>query len=216
MKPTTINKEKMCRKFGQKMMLTPERCASPKCAFTRRSYAPGAHGQSRRRRPRSGYGEQLLEKQRIRILYGVSERSLRRTVREALARTRAAAASQNALDVLTSELERRLDNVLFRMGIAPSRAIARQLVSHGHILVNGRRTTVPSRSLKVGETVSVRPQSALRVPFAERREVLKKYKPPAWLTLDSETLGGKMVALPTREEIAHTADVAKVVEFYAR
>src|SRR3989344_8803579 len=136
MKATAIKREKMCRKFGQKLGLTPELCASPKCAFTRRAYPPGSHGQSRRRRDKSEYGQQLLEKQRIRLLYGVSESALKRSVRDALARVQGPSSSSNALDVISEQLERRLDNVVFRLGFAPTRAVARQMVAHGHILVN--------------------------------------------------------------------------------
>lgn len=205
----------MCRKFGQKMGLTAERCASPKCAFTRRQSKPGVHGQ-KRRRARSEYGEQLLEKQRVRVLYGVPERALKQTVRRAIAHSRSAADAQNVLDRIAAQLELRLDNVVFRLGLAPSRAVARQMVSHGHVTVNGRKTTVPSFSVRPGARVAIRPESIRSAPFAEMRVSLGKRRLPSWLTVDPENLTGAVSALPPREEMMGTVDLTKIVEFYAR
>lgn len=216
MRVTGIKREKMCRTFGQKMMLKAERCASPKCAFTRRQSKPGLHGAKRRRRGKSEYGMQLVEKQRIRLVYGISERSLRRFVREASDRARTSFVVRNALDTIAEKLELRLDNVVFRAGFAPSRAVARQFVSHGHILVNGCRTTVPSWIVRVGDAVSVRQESMKLVPFLELAQTLRTHRVPAWLTVDPTTLSGKVVAPPLREEAMATLDLAKVVEFYAR
>ena len=215
MKPTTLKHGKACRKFGQKMFLKAERCASPKCAFTRRAYVPGAHGASRRRR-RSEYGEQLLEKQRIRAVYGVSDRVFKRTVRDAVDRVRTLSGKRNVLDLIAQQLELRIDNVVFRLGIAPSRPIARQFVSHGHIFVNGRRVTSPSIVVHVDDIISIRPQSERRVPFVDLHDTLKKHKTLSWLKLDPKHLSGKVIASPSREEAMGTVDLAKVVEFYAR
>jgi small subunit ribosomal protein S4 len=216
MKATNIKREKLCRSFGQKMLLRPERCASPKCAFTRRSYPPGVHGQSARRREEGGYGGQLREKQRLRVLYGISERALKQTVRDALFKAQQGKVTQNALDIIADALERRLDNVVYRLGFAPSRAIARQLVSHGHILVNGRRVTTPSFLVRVGTEISIRPQSAQRAPFVNLASSLKKHRVPAWLALDADALRGKVIGEPIRDETMEAVDLAKVVEFYAR
>jgi len=207
----------MCRRFGQKLGLTPERCASPKCAFTRRSYAPGAHGQNRRRRKKvSEYGQQLSEKQRVRLLYGVSEQALKRSVRNALARVQGPSAASNALDVIAEQLERRLDNVVFRLGFAPSRTIARQYVSHGHVLVNGRRTTSPAYLVRNGEAVAVRPESRTLTAFSGLMTTLPKHKTPDWLSLDVRSMSGTLTAPPMRDDAMMPVDLAKIVEFYAR
>lgn len=216
MRTTGIKREKLCRTFGQKMMLRHERCASPKCAFTRRQTAPGAHGGKRRRRGRSSYGEQLREKQRVRILYGISEKNLKRSVREALGRTNVSPAARNTLDMIAERMEFRLDNVVYRSGLAPSRAVARHLVSHGHFFVNGRRTRVPSFRLRIGDEISLRAESRGSVPFIELPQQLRKQRLPAWINVDPEVLRSKIVGRPSREETTATLDLAKVLEFYAR
>lgn len=216
MKVQNIKREKMCRKFGQKMFLRPERCASPKCAHTRRQSPPGAHG-GKRRRPRrnSAFGEQLLEKQRARVVYGLSEKAFKRTVRDAMERTATSKTAQNALDLIAQQLELRLDNVVYRSGLASSRTVARQLVSHGHFLINDRKATTPSIALRSEDIIRIRPESTGRGPFQELSERLKRQKFPVWLKVDTDVVSVTVVGAPKRDE-AIAVDLAKVLEFYAR
>lgn len=217
MKPTRLKKGKMCRKFGHKMYLTPERCASPKCAYTRRSYPPGVHGPRRRRHiRRSEYGEQLLEKQKVSVTYGVTDKALRKQVLHAVKRARTADEPVNVLDVVAKQLESRLDNTIFKLGLAPSRIVARQLITHGHFFVNGTRVNKPAMEVDTGDEIAVRPQSRDAGPFIELSDRLKKHKTPKWLSLDAKKLIGKVVGEPDREQAEETVDLAKVVEFYAR
>lgn len=198
------------------MLLRPERCMSPKCAHTRRQSPPGVHGDKRRRpRRNSAYGEQLLEKQRARVIYGLSEKAFKRTVRDAMERSANPMTAQNALDLIAQQFELRLDNIVYRSGLASSRTVARQLVSHGHLFVNDRKATIPSMALRPGDVVRVRPESAGRGPFLEISARLKKQKLPPWLKLDADSVVVTIVGVPKRDE-AIAVDLAKVLEFYAR
>lgn len=220
MKPTGLKRGKMDRKFGQKLFLKPFRGHTPKAAFTRRAYKPGAHGDARvRNRSRSPeYGLQLLEKQRIRALYGISNKYFKRVIRTAEARVREKTATnaRNVLDLITEELETRLDNIVYRGGIAPSRSMARQYISHGHIHVNGRRVTIRSAHPKKDDVVSVRPESFGKVMFADLAQLLAKHKPPKWLSVDASKASITVTGTPRREEAMADIELAKVVEFYAR
>ncbi len=203
---------KICRREGQKLFLKGSRCYSPKCAIERRDYPPGEHGRLaryRRRRP-SDYAIQLREKQKLRRIYGVLERQFRRYFREA-----------ERLPGLTGEnlitlLERRLDNVVYRLGFADSRAQARQLVSHGHFTVNGRRVTVPSILISQSDTVAVRPESLRNTYFKTRAEMMDSQKAPVWLRLDPDGMSGQVIALPRREDIDVPVNEQVVVEYYSR
>ena len=218
MKPTGLKRGKADRKFGRKLFLKPYRGLTPKAAFTRRSYKPGMHGQDRvRNRSRSPeYGLQLLEKQRVRVIYGVSDKAFKRIVRDAEARVTRIEGTNNVLDLITEVLELRLDNVVFRAGLAPSRSMARQYVSHGHVLVNGKRLRVRSAALKRGDVVSVRFESRGKAPFQEVQETILKYKSPKWLDVDVKMLAAKIVGMPNREEAMADVELSKIVEFYAR
>lgn len=218
MKPTGLKRGKADRKFGRKLFLKPYRGLTPKAAFTRRSYKPGAHGQDRvRNRSRSPeYGLQLLEKQRVRAIYGVSNKAFKRIVRDAEARVTRIEGISNVLDLIAGVLESRLDNVVFRAGLAPSRSMARQYISHGHMLVNGKRVRVRSAALKLGDVVSIRPQSHGKAPFQEIVETLPKHKSPKWLAVDVKALSVKVVGAPNREEAMADIELSKIVEFYAR
>lgn len=203
-------KEKVERRLGEKLFLKGERCAGPKCAFTRRSYPPGTRSRKARRRGLSEYGTALKEKQKIRFSYGLDDKTLERYVKEAASRPGIFNSSFLAI------LERRLDNVLFRLGLAISRRIARQAVSHGHVLVNEKRVTVPSYRVKVGDTVSFREQS-LKSPFYIDLEArLKKYEAPKWLSLDKSKKTGRIIALPDTEDAGTTVEIMKIKEFYSR
>jgi len=203
---------KLCRREGMKLFLKGEKCYTDKCPFERRSYPPGEHGKqaSFQRRRASDYTLQLRAKQQTRRIYGVLEAQFRRYMDSA-----------KRLEGLTGQnlvilLERRLDNVVYRLGLADSRAQARQLVQHGHFLVNGRMTNVPSYLVKANDLINVRPESLHKRYFRDRRELLGQREVPAWLSLNEDNLAGRILALPTRQEIDVPVDEQMIVEFYSR
>lgn len=200
-------KEKKERALKTKLFLKSDRCSSPKCAMVRRPYKPGAHGKSRRSASLSEYGQQLLEKQKLRISYGIKEAQLRKIFKEA---AKSAAIGQAIISIL----ERRLDNAAFRAGLAGSRIIARQLITHGHIWVNGKKTTMPSTILKIGDIVSINPDSMPLLIFKDLPNTIKKYNPPEWVEINTEKLEGKIKSLPTDIEIPF--DINMVVDYYSR
>jgi small subunit ribosomal protein S4 len=207
----TGSKCKLCRREGEKLYLKGDRCYSPKCAFERRSYAPGLHGRSRSfRRKTSDYGAQLREKQKARRIYGVLERQFRRYFQLAVKQT--GLTGSNLLQIL----ERRLDNVIYRLGFATSRDQARQLVTHGHFEVNGQRARSPSMLLKPSDEVSVREGSGKLSYFQDMRGTLENVTTPEWLSLDAEHLRGKVGAFPAREQIDVPVREQLIVEFYSR
>jgi small subunit ribosomal protein S4 len=204
---------KLCRREGEKLFLKGTRCTSPKCPFERgRDYPPGEHGRMarfRRRRP-SDYSRQLRQKQKARRIYGVLERQFRRYFREA--ERRSGLTGENLLILLES----RLDNIVYRLGFADSRSQARQLVQHGHFVVNGHRTNVPSCIIRPQDTIMVRDGSRKRTYFRERAEMLDGGSVPTWLSLDAKNLTARMVQVPTREEIDMAVDEQLIVEYYSR
>ena len=202
---------KQCRREGMKLFLKGERCLSPKCALERRGYAPGMHGRTGQfRRQVSDYGQQLREKQRLRRFYGVLENQFRRYYSLAL-RFR----GQTGANLLII-LERRLDNIVYRLGFADSRAQARQLVLHGHFDVNGHKMNIPSALLSAGDVISVREGSQRNGYFRELRETLEGRSVPDWLSLNAAELSGQVVVLPTREQIDTPVNEQLIVEFYSR
>lgn len=202
---------RLCRREDQKLYLKGERCYTAKCALERRSYPPGQHGQARRwRRKESDYALQLREKQRARRIYGVLERQFRRYFEEAERRPGLTGSNLLAL------LESRLDNVVFRMGLADSRAQARQLVAHGHITLNGRKTNIPSAIVRPGDVVGLT-ERATRLPyFRDRAEELMKHRTPEWLSLDARQATAKMLEVPRREQIDISLNEQLIVEYYSR
>jgi small subunit ribosomal protein S4 len=203
---------KLCRREGEKLFLKGARCLSPKCAIERRGYAPGQHGKtSQFKRGRStDYLNQLREKQKARRIYGVLEAQFRRYYAIALKSKGVTGA------MLLSLLESRLDNVVYRLGLATSRAQARQLVAHGHIDVNGRRTKSPSYLCKAGDAISVHPASLKSPYFKNVQQEVAEYVPPKWLSFDSAQLSGKVITRPSREEIDLTLNEQLIVEYYSR
>lgn len=202
---------KLCRREGMKLFLKGERCSSPKCALERRSYAPGMHGrQAQYRRRVSDYGRQLRAKQRVRRIYGVLERQFRRYF-EMARRTRGRTGAE-----LLCILERRLDNVVYRLGLGDSRAQARQLVSHGHFEVNGRKLNIPSALVKAGDEVQVRGSSRDNGHFLGLAEILEHRSVPEWLSLNASEMSGTVVSLPKREQIDVPADEQLIVAYYSR
>ncbi len=204
---------KLCRREGEKLFLKGQRCLSPKCPFERdRGYPPGDHGrlaQFRRRRP-SDYLRQLREKQKARRIYGVLERQFRRYFREA--ERRPGLTGENLLILL----ERRLDNVIYRLGFADSRAQARQLVQHGHFVVNGRRTNIPSYIVRPQDVIAVRDGSRKRTYFRERAGDLDEGSVPTWLSLDPGAMTARVLNVPAREDIDTALNEQLIVEYYSR
>lgn len=203
---------RLCRREGEKLFLKGERCFTPKCAFERRGYAPGQHGKSSqfRRRRDSDYNRQLRAKQKARRVYGILERQFHRYYEVSLKRR--GLTGLNLLQILES----RLDNVVFRLGYADSRAQARLLVTHGHFSVNGRRTDVPSMLVSVSDIVSVRDGSRKRTYFKELADFAEKKNVPAWLDRDLKVLSGKILRFPERAEIDGNLNEQLIVEYYSR
>jgi small subunit ribosomal protein S4 len=203
---------KLCRREGEKLFLKGERCLSPKCAFDRRGYAPGQHGKSSqfRRRRESDYNRQLRAKQKARRVYGMLERQFRRYY--AVSLKRRGLTGLNLLQILES----RLDNVIYRLGYADSRAEARLLVTHGHFTVNGRRTDVPSMLMTTGDVVAVREGSRQRTYFKDLSALAESKNVLSWLERDLKSLSGKVVRLPERAEIDGNLHEQLIVEYYSR
>jgi small subunit ribosomal protein S4 len=203
---------KLCRREGEKLFLKGARCLSPKCAIERRGYAPGQHGKtSQFKRGRStDYLNQLREKQKARRIYGVLEAQFRRYY-ELAQRSKGVTGA-----LLLSLLESRLDNVVFRLGLATSRAQARQLVAHGHIDVNSRRTKSPSYLCKAADVISVHPASQSSPYFKNVQKEIAEYVPPKWLSLDPSQMSGKVHSRPNREEIDLSLNEQLIVEYYSR
>ncbi len=204
---------KLCRREGEKLFLKGDRCLSPKCPFERdRGYPPGEHGRLarfRRRRP-SDYSRQLRAKQKARRVYGVLERQFRRYFREA--ERRPGLTGENLLTLLES----RLDNVVYRLGFADSRAQARQLVGHGHFVVNGRRTNISSYIVRPQDAITVRDGSRKRTYFKERAERLDEGAVPNWLSLDAKTMMARVLKVPARDDIETKLNEHLIVEYYSR
>jgi small subunit ribosomal protein S4 len=207
---------KLCRREGDKLYLKGERCFTQKCAFEKRSYAPGMHGKSGSRNSasrtgrESDYARQLRAKQRARRVYGILERQFRRYYETSMSRR--GLTGLNLLQILES----RLDNVVFRLGFASSRAQARLLVTHGHFVVNGRRTDIPSMILKEGDAVAVRDGSRNLAYFKEMGDLAEKRTSPAWLGRDLKNLSGSIDRMPERAEIDGSLNEQLIVEYYSR
>jgi len=202
---------RLCRREGMKLYLKGERCYTPKCAFERRPYPPGIHGQATRfRRKQSDYALQLREKQKVKRIYGVMEQQFRNYFKEASRRKGLTGT------MLLSILESRLDNVVYRLGFADSRAQARQLVRHGHIEVNGRKVDIPSYRVKPGDIVRVREKSRKSAFFRDRAEIMAERQVPDWLEVDIDNLAGRVLARPQRHHIDLPINEQLIVEYYSR
>jgi small subunit ribosomal protein S4 len=202
---------KLCRREGEKLFLKGERCFTPKCSVERRTYAPGEHGRFSGRQSReSDYQRQLRGKQKAKRIYGVLERQFRRYFSDA--QKRPGLTGLNLLQILES----RLDNVVYRLGFAESRSQARQLVNHGHFMVNGRRNDVASTLLAPGDIVAVRETSTQRDYFKTLRQAEEVRTPPTWVDSDLNNLSGRVIRLPERAEIDGNLNEQLIVEFYSR
>lgn len=201
---------RQCRREGEKLYLKGTRCYSPRCALEKKAYAPGQHGQAQMRRKVQGYGVQLREKQKARRIYGVLERQFRRYFEEAERRKGLTG------EVLLQLLERRLDNVVYRMGFAVSRRQARQLVAHRHFSVNGQTVNIPSFLVRPGDVVAVREGSKEEPPIVEAIRQARGRRIPSWLEVDFDEMRGRVQWLPSRDEIDTDIQEQLIVEFYSR
>lgn len=199
---------RLCRRQGEKLMLKGERCTTRKCALERRSLPPGQHRP--RRRKISDRGLQLREKQKAKHTYGVLERQFYRHFAEA--ERRVGITGENLLQIL----EMRLDNVVYRFGFADSRRQARQLVRHGHITLNGRKTDIPSCAVKVGDAIVLRERDPNTEYYKRVAEQIGDKIVPQWLSLDPDTLSGRVLASPSRSDIDLSLNEKAIVEYYSR
>jgi len=206
------SKCKQCRAVGEKLFLKGERCFTPKCAFIRRSYRPGVHGQARRR-ALSEFALGLLEKQKVKRTYGVRERQFKNYFEAASLKKPSKVSALKPADLLLAGLEKRLDNVVYRLGFAFSRSVGRQLVSHGHVSVNGKKVNIPSYQVRVGETVNLT-SKALGIPSIKKLLQEEETRLPSWLK--RKAVIGKVSSLPKREDIAEPISEQDIVEFYSR
>ncbi len=197
---------RQCRREGCKLFLKGERCVSKKCAFERRPVIPGQHGASRKRV--TEYGTQLREKQKVKKAYGILEKQFRKYYEEA--ERMKGVTGENMLSLI----ERRLDNVIYRMGIGASRSECRQIVNHGHITVNGRRVNIPSYIVKVGDVIAVKENKKDLEMFKQLKGM--KIVMPKWLEFNADTLTGKILAMPQREDIDLNIQEHLIIELYSR
>ena len=201
-------KEKRERSLGERLHLKGDRCNSPKCAAVRKPYRPGVHGPKKPTRSISEFGRQITEKQKFKLTYGINEGNLAKIFSDAKKKK-----GSTSSEILSS-LERRLSNIVFRLGLAPSRYSAHKLVLHGHILVNKKRVKSPGFLVKAGDVISFREESKKMKNLSQLREVLKKYEPPSWLRLNPETLEGKVLNIP--EEFESPFEINLVVESFSK
>lgn len=205
------SKCKICRRQGEKLFLKGARCYTPKCAMVRKPYAPGIHGNKKRRRTGSEFGAQLTEKQKVRFLYGVSESQFEKYVRHALETH-----GGDVVQQLIRQLEFRLDNVVFRLGFAVSRSLARQMISHGHITVDGKKVFIASYHVRVGTKIGIAPASLSKGLFRDVDITLKKQQVPSWLTLEPEKHEGEVISLPKVEDVVRLYNIKSIIEYYSR
>lgn len=200
---------KYCRREGTKLFLKGERCYTSKCALTRRNYAPGVHGPKKQTRL-TDFGKQLREKQKLKRTYGILESQL------GIYFAKSSRKKGDTSQTLLQHLEMRLDNVVYRLGFVNSRALARQLVTHGHFLVDGKHVTIPSYTLCVGEVVSLKAKSLAIPVFINLQKNMQKNETPSWLSVDPMKMSGTIVEVPNHSSMKHPFDIKVVVEFYSR
>ena len=208
-------KEKIERRLGERLLLKGERSLSPKSAIVKKPYPPGMHGPVKSKRPKklSEFGQQLKSKQKVRNTYRMLEKQFKNKVKSALASKK-----DNLYEAIINKFEYRLDNIVYRLGIAQSRDQARQLVNHGHILVNGKKVSIPSYEVKIGDEIKIREGSKKSAFFtALVPQWLAKYETPAWVEIDKTQMAGKVKGHPTLEESGlNPNDLQAIIEFYSR
>jgi small subunit ribosomal protein S4 len=202
---------RLCRREGMKLFLKGERCHTEKCAIERRNFVPGQHGQTRKAKKIVGYGLQLREKQKVRRVYGVLEAQFRNTFAKAVKMK--GITGENLL----ATLERRLDSVIYRMGLGASRAQARQIVRHGHIQINGKKVNIPSYIVKPGEEIGVRESSKNNPTILATRDATAHAPSPTWMDVDREGLKGRIISTPRRDELVQIPiNEQLIVELYSK
>lgn len=201
---------RLCRREGAKLFLKGSRCVGDKCAFNRRDFAPGQHGQTQMRKKESNYGVQLREKQKVKRIYGMLEKQFRHFFRIA-----ERAKGVTGLTLLQL-LERRLDNVIFRMNFAGSRSAARQIVQHGRVYINGKRVDIPSYTVKIGEEIMIKVKDPAKKRLIETFESLKDRAIPKWFEMDQANLKSKIVAMPTKDDVGFPIQEQLIVELYSK
>lgn len=199
---------KKCRREGVKLFLKGEKCYSPKCPFVRRSYAPGQHGM--RHKKLSDYALQLREKQKAKRIYGLRETQFKNYYKKA------AKHSGDTAEILLSSLERRLDNIVYKSGLVSSRKLSRQLISHGHFLINKKKVTIPSYIMEKKDVLSISPKSSKLALFNDETKSKDKTSLPAWLRLDKQKSQITLEHLPKKEEMNTDVDIAQIIEFYSK
>lgn len=199
-----------CRRAGEKLFIKGERCFSAKCGIVRKAYAPGVHGK-KMSRSRSEYGAQLSIKQKIKRIYGVLEKQFRNHFKEVKNKPGVTG------DLLLARLEKRLDNAVYRFGFASSRSQARQLVSHGLININGKKRTIPSSEVKIGDVISIKQNKKEKNYFKNLEQIIKNKKDfPKWISFDAAAMEGKIMNNPTKDDVEINIDAQAVVEYYSR
>ena len=197
-------KHRLCRRLKERL------CNTDKCPVARRPYPPGAHGPKQVRSKLTSFGIQLLEKQKAKYTYGLLERQFKNYVTSSMKKR------GNTAELLLQSLERRIDNLVFRSGFTKTRAQARQLVTHGHFLVNNKKVNIPSYQVRAGDVVTIRSKSVTGEIFKNLPEKLDKYEVPSWLLLDKEKLSAKVLELPKTDDVQTMFDTKLIVEFYSR
>lgn len=204
-----VTKCRLCRTAGEKLFLKGDRCHTPKCGISRRSYRPGVHGPGPTPRL-SEFGEQLKAKQKAKRMYGVMERQFENYFNRALTQT------GDTGEILTRFLEMRLDSVIYRLGWAKSHNQARQLVNHGHFVINGKKVSIPSYEVSVGEVVSIKEKSRGMEIFKNLITQLERHQMPSWIQFDKNKLEGKILSQPGSEDLRGKIDAKMIVEYYSR
>ena len=202
------HKCKQCRREGVKLFLKGEKCYGPKCPIVRRNYPPGIHGAKKTRQRLTEYGHQLREKQKAKKIYGILERPFRNYCQKAIKQ------KGDTNEILGQLLEMRLDNVIYRLGLAKSRKAARQLVSHGFFLVNGKKVNIPSYQVKIKDEITIKPSKTKTKAFIDLN--LEKHEVPGWLHFDPKEMKAKIINRPKEEELEKSFNTRLIVEFYSR
>jgi small subunit ribosomal protein S4 len=202
---------KKCRRAGVKLFLKGSKCTGPNCTLVKKNYPPGE--KSKRRNKVSEYGRELIEKQKLRNWYNLGERQFKGYVTEAMSKKNE---GEDSGEVLIQNLENRLDNTVYRLGLGQSRPKARQMVNHGLIFVNGRKVDIPSYNLSEGDQISVNPKKIEKLVFENLTEKLKDHETPSWLFLDRKKLEGKVTGQPVAEEVEPPVKLTSIFEFYSR
>lgn len=209
-------KEKIERRLGERLLLKGERSLSPKAAIVKKPYPPGMHGPLKGKRPRklSEYGQQLKSKQKVRNIYRMLEKQFKNNVKSILDSKK----KNNSYEAIMNKLECRLDNIVYRLGIAQSRDQARQLVNHGHILVNGKKVSIPSYGVKIGDEIKIREGSKKSAFFtALVPQWLAKYEAPAWMEIDKTQIAGRVKGHPSMDDSGiNPTDLQAIIEYYSR